>query len=372
MAADCEITRGELEELGLFDPAAPDAGARLELLGYLVSLGATSDDLTAYRDELPGLASVLAIRGGAGLTLEEAAQRSGIPDDKVRRINRVAGFPDPGPGDRVFAERFLGLASGMTAAEALFGEEAVLQLLRVMGASTARIADALVSAFLVNVEPAARSEDDAGLGVARANAEAAALLPFVADTIDVLLRQHLIAARRTILGDAADAGYETQRMCVAFVDLVGSTALAERLSPREFGAVLTEFENLASDKITAAGGRVVKLIGDEVLYIAGDERTTAGIALDLTAQLAEHPRVPPVRAGMASGDVLLRDGDVFGPIVNLAARAVKLAGPGEVLASPAVAAAAGLRAESLGSQSLKGFESGIELSRLIDPGSRPS
>jgi class 3 adenylate cyclase len=45
-------------------------------------------------------------------------------------------------------------------------------------------------------------------------------------------------------------------------------------------------------------------------------------------QVVEDPRVLAVRAGIASGDVLLRDGDVFGPIVNLAARAVKLAGPG--------------------------------------------
>jgi adenylate cyclase len=298
------------------------------------------------------------------LTLDEAAERSGVSTDKLRRINRVAGFPDPGPDDRVFAENFVGLASGMTAAESLFGEEAVLQLLRVMGSATSRIADALVSAFLVNVEPAARDEDEAGLSVARANAEAAALLPFVRDTIDVLLRQHLIAARRTILGDDADAGYETQRMCVGFVDLVGSTALAERLSTREFGAMLSEFENLAADTITAAGGRVVKLIGDEVLYTAGDERTACAIALDLISQLAEHPRVPAVRAGVAGGDVLLRDGDVFGPVVNLAARAVKLAGPAELLAPPTVAAAAGLRAESVGSQSLAGFERTIQLCRV--------
>jgi adenylate cyclase len=368
MATDPDITAAELETLGLYDPAAEDAVQRLALLKYLVSLGATSDDLVAYREELPGLASVLAIRGGVGMTLAEAAQRSGLPEEKLRRINRVAGFPDPGPDDRVFGEKFIGVASGMTAAESLFGEEAVLQLLRVMGSALARISDALVSAFLVNVEPAARGEDQVGMSVARANADAAALLPFVGETIDVFLRQHLIAARRTILGDIADAGYETQRMCVGFVDLVGSTALAHRLTTREFGAVLTEFENLAADTITAAGGRVIKLIGDEVLYTAGDERTACTIALDLTTRLAAHPRVPRVRSGVAGGDVLLRDGDVFGPVVNLAARAVKLAGPAEVVVPPGVATAAGLRAESLGSQPLKGFDGGIELCRLVDDG----
>ena len=365
MSGDPDIGASELEALGLYDPSAEDGPERLELLRYLVTLGATADDLVAYREELPGLASVLAIRGGAGLTLAELAERSGLPAEKVRRINRLAGFPDPGPDDRVFGEKFLGVASGMTAAESLFGEEAVLQLVRVMGSSMARLADAIVSAFLVNVEPEARGEDQVGMGVARANAEAGALLPFLAETIDVLLRQHLIAARRTILGDAADAGYETQRMCVGFVDLVGSTALAQRLPTREFGAVLTEFENLAADTINAAGGRVIKLIGDEVLFTSRDELTAFKIALDLTRQLAEHPRVPAVRAGVAAGDVLLRDGDVFGPVVNLAARAVKLAEPGDVVAPPTVAAAAGLQAESLGSRVLKGFDGAIEVCRVV-------
>ena len=364
MPGGADITPADLEALGLYDPAAEDAQERLELLEYLVSLGATSDDLTAYRDELPGLASVLAIRGGAALTLAEAAQRSGLPVEKVRRINRASGFPEPGPGDRVLTEKFPGLAAGMAAAESLFGEEAVLQLTRVMGSSMARIADAIVSAFLVNVEPAARGEERSDISVARANAEATALLPFVAETIDILLRQHLLTARRTILGDAADTGFETQRMCVGFVDLVGSTSLAERLSTRDYGAVLTEFEHVAADTVTGAGGRVIKLIGDEVLFTTGDERAACGVALDLTEQFAEHPRVPAARAGLAFGDVLLRDGDVFGPVVNLAARAAAVAGPDEVVVPPAVAEAAGLPAESLGRQALKGFESGVELCRL--------
>src|SRR3954465_2332953 len=150
-----------------------------ELVEYLVSLGATTEDLEAYRDELPGLASVLAIRGGPGLTLAEVAERAHLPVEKVRRINRAAGLPDAGPEDRAFGEGVVGVAAGMAAAESLFGEEVTLQLLRVMGSSMARIADAIVSAFLVNVEAGVRGQDPAGLSVARANAEAAKLLPFV-------------------------------------------------------------------------------------------------------------------------------------------------------------------------------------------------
>jgi len=117
--------------------------------------------------------------------------------------------------------------------------------------------------------------------------------------------------------------------------------------------------------VTSAGGRVVKLIGDEVLYATGEERQACAIALGLAAAFAEHETVPPVRAGVAGGEVMMRDGDVFGPVVNLAARAVKAASAGEVVAPAAVATAAGVRAAPLGPRQLKGLGGGIELYRLL-------
>jgi adenylate cyclase len=212
-----------------------------------------------------------------------------------------------------------------------------------------------------------RDADPDGLELARANAEASALLPTVNGALDILLRQHIIGARRTILGDASDTGYETQPMYVGFLDLVGSTALTQRLTTRELGSVLTEFEHVAADTVTSAGGRIVKLIGDEVLYTASDAAAACAIALNLAATFAAHPIVPTVRAGVAGGYVLLRDGDVFGPVVNLAARAVKVAAAGEVVAPKAVAAAAGIQAEVLGRQQLKGFDHDVELCRLLAP-----
>ena len=109
----------------------------------------------------------------------------------------------------------------------------------------------------------------------------------------------------------------------------------------------------------------MKLIGDEVLYTASDEACACAIALDLAGTFAEHPVVPTVRAGVAAGEVLLREGDVFGPVVNLAARAVKAAPAGEVVAPATVAAAAGIRAEPLGQHQLKGFDDEVELCRLV-------
>ena len=354
-----------LAELGVYDPDAPGAAQKLELLEFLQGLGAGPEDLVAYADQLAGLASVVALRGGPALTLAEVVERFAVSEEKLQQLNRAAGFPDPGPDDRVFSERFGELGATLTAAEDLFGEDAVLQLVRVMGASMARVADAVVSAFLVNVEPGARDGGADGLALARANADAAALVPAVTAALDVLFRQHVVAARRSGMGLEADAGYETQRMAVGFVDLVGSTALVQRLDTRELGALLTEFENTASDTITSRGGRVVKLIGDEILFTAADERAATDIAFALERVFGEHQRIPDIRAGLASGDVLLRDGDVFGSTVNLAARAVKEAGSGQLIASPEFAEAAGVGIEPLGTRELKGLDEPVELCRLL-------
>lgn len=146
-------TAADFEAIEVYDPNGPHAAQELELLQHLVDLGASLDDLAEYRGELAGLASVVALRGERALTLSEAAARSGVGEEKLLAISRAAGFPQPGPRDRVFAEQFADLAAGLTPAEAVFGQEAVLQLVRVMGSTMGRLADAIVSAFLVNVEP---------------------------------------------------------------------------------------------------------------------------------------------------------------------------------------------------------------------------
>jgi adenylate cyclase len=111
---------------------------------------------------------------------------------------------------------------------------------------------------------------------------------------------------------------------------------------------------------------VVKLIGDEVMYVSNDPTAACEIARRLTAGLTDHPRLPPVRGGIAYGSVLSRDGDFFGAVVNLAARAVKLAEPGTVLVSDEVRAASDLALTSIGASEIKGFDHPIELFKLAD------
>ncbi len=338
------------------------------MIDFLVGLGATDEDLASYADELPGLASVLALRlGPPTLTLADMAARAGVPVEVVTQRWRAAGFPDPGPGIAVVSEAEADAFGMLNAADQLFGSDPVLQLTRVIGSATARIADAVVSAFLVNVElPKQLEGEKVNLAVAKANAEATALLPLLFRGVEVMLRRHILAARRSILAVTLDTGFEVQQLAVGFVDLVGSTALGQQLSTAELGTALGEFESRVADTVTDLGGRVIKLIGDEVMYAVADPVAAGRIALALADAFSAHAVLPPVRAGIASGAVMVRDGDCFGPVVNLAARAVKIARPGCVAVSAEMRAAlaGAFVCTPLPPARVKGFEPEIELFEL--------
>jgi adenylate cyclase len=125
---------------------------------------------------------------------------------------------------------------------------------------------------------------------------------------------------------------------VGFADLVSFTRLVRRLSERDLARVVQRFEALASDIITAHGGRVIKTVGDEVLFVAIGAAPAAAIALDLVEAMALDDVLPDVRVGMASGRVISRLGDVFGTTVNLASRLTAVAKPRSVLVDGGLAA----------------------------------
>jgi class 3 adenylate cyclase len=365
--AEPQIDPAELERLGLYDPDDAHAAERLELIEYLLSLGATVEDLVEARDELPVVASVVALRpAGERFTLSEAAARAGMPVEKAVQIWRASGLPEPGPYDRVCMAEDVEVFMTFLAGEELLGQAVAMQMARVVGAAMARVADAAVSAFAVQLGAPTLAQDPTGLALARANTEATALVPWLSHALNVMLRRHFQVSRRPLDADSGLVrGYDSQDLAVGFIDLVDSTRLVQQLSIRELGAALTEFDVCAIDTVVAGGGRLVKLIGDEAMFIAPDAATACAIALDLADSLAAHPVLPAARGGLAAGEVLSREGDYFGPAVNLAARAVKLADPGCVLASADVARAAdAYRFAAVGAQRLKGFDEPVELFRL--------
>jgi adenylate cyclase len=113
--------------------------------------------------------------------------------------------------------------------------------------------------------------------------------------------------------------------------MVGFTLLSQHLSQLELAQVVRRFEEISHDIVTGLGGRVVKMIGDEAMFVVDNVISAARIGLDLADAYADDELLSDVRVGLAIGPVLLHDGDYFGPPVNLAHRIVNIANPGTVI-----------------------------------------
>ena len=168
-------------------------------------------------------------------------------------------------------------------------------------------------------------------------ADAAVLLATICDDIEPLLvyvwRRHLTNAIARMLADADPTVHSDPSApirVVGFADLVSFTSFVRRMSERQLARVVQRFELLASDVITEHGGRVIKTVGDEVLFVHTDVAAASAIALDLVDAMAEDDLLPPVRVGLAHGRVVSRLGDVFGLTVNKASRITAVTPSGHV------------------------------------------
>jgi adenylate cyclase len=300
---------------------------------------------------------------GSSLLLAEIADRCGIEESLLTRIRLAQGLPTGG-ADRVpafVAEDVTAFRAGLE----LFGELPTLAFTRVMGSAVARIAEAAVSLFLAEVEPGLTDPGTIELDVALANEAAVASLNSLPGVLEHLLREHMAAAVRRQRSTQRAEDAQTQVLAVGFVDLVDSTSWARGLSLREHAVGLSRFENLAWDLANGHGGRVVKLIGDEAMFVCPSPSSAASVAVQLCQAVDAEPTLPPARGAVGYGSVLVRGGDYFGPLVNLAARCVKLPSPGGVVLTAEAWAQrsgeppAGWIARHLETQRIRGFDKDI-------------
>jgi adenylate cyclase len=160
-------------------------------------------------------------------------------------------------------------------------------------------------------------------------AVARALLPKMQDIQSYVWRRHLAANADRLL--AASAGHGDRReLAVGFADLVGYTSRSRGMGGRELGAMVEDFESIATEVIARHRGRVVKTVGDGVLFTTASPVDAVEIGLTLPEVWDTEER-PPLRVGAAYGTVLTRLGDVYSPVVNLASRLTSLGRPGTVL-----------------------------------------
>jgi adenylate cyclase len=210
--------------------------------------------------------------------------------------------------------------------------DSAVQMARVIGSSMARIAEAETSP---GATPILMSSGDSIIDADRFARQAGESLPAMGRLLEYVWRRHLQAATRRAMLLRARHSEEgiSPVMAVGFADMVGFTALSQHLGDEELAAVVARFEELAHDAVVALGGRVVKMIGDEVMFVVSTATDAAEIGLSLAETYAGDELLSDVRVALAVGPVLVKDGDFYGPVVNLASRLVGVANPGTVLVS---------------------------------------
>jgi adenylate cyclase len=273
----------------------------------------------------------------------------------------------------VFSEFDVAAMSIVGPAFDLVGEESLLQMLRVSAAAMARVGDAVMSAFLTGVAAPTTRDDESGLQLLEANLVGLRLLPNFGEMLTQMLIRYLREEYRprsdVSLASALAEGVDTRILAIGFADLVGSTTLASNTSLADLNSALDVFERTAIDTIIAAGGRAVKFIGDEVMFRADTVAIACSVATDLIEFAREHPRLPPLRIGLAFGEVLTREGDFYGPIVNLAARITKLAPPHGMVATLDAARTLAnddhITVQPLGAIEMRGLSEPVELATLL-------
>jgi len=269
-------------------------------------------------------------------TIDEVADRSGVPTQMSERLWRALGFASVAPDQAAFREADVKALTGLRKLieQGMADPEASVQFARVLGSSMARLAEALIS-----LQPGVRLTAEERLAYADSVLRGGhdGVLEATERLIDYTWRRHLqAAARRGMTVERAEDGVVVTGQAVGFADLVGYTALSQQLSEEALARVVSRFEELAYDIVAAAGGRVIKTIGDEVMFAADDPGVAVHIGLALAEAYADDELLSQVRVGLASGQVLAQDGDYFGPVVNLASRLVNVAYPGTVVASQEV------------------------------------
>ena len=375
-----------LTELGLLCPDAGEYGPgdvhRVRLVEAFAAAGVPAEALSranaqgaitlAYYDQLhqdPGSPSAR--------TFGELLAALGEHAEDLRRVFEAFGIAAPEPDDHLLESEERLLLQVLDALEANRDPDLTMRALHVFGDTARRGSEAAMSVYAEAVERA--TEEIAGIPpmetFERFLAPWARFARLVPELTAWLHARHLSGAIDAwsvaqTEQQLARSGFVPERQieppAIAFVDLTGFTRLAEQAGDREAARVAMSFTILAGRITENRGGRLVKPLGDGVLLRFPSARSAVEATLDLLDGL-EAAGLPRGHAGIDAGPVIVREGDVFGRTVNVAARISDQAGPGELLTTAMLAAslgAEGLRSEPVGPVSLQGIAEPLDLARI--------
>ncbi len=270
--------------------------------------------------------------GSRRYTRTEVAERAEVDIEHARTLWRALGFADVDDGNVAFTDRDVeALRTVQSLVDmGILDRGQQLAVTRAMGQALSRLAEWQVATLTAALSSGSGTGSTAPMSPEDATVAARELVPVMEGLIGYVWRRHLAAtAARTFAAGPGDAA--ARPMVVGFADLVGFTSLTRHVDENTLAALVDRFEAIAYDVIAATGGRVVKTVGDEVMFTADEAAAGAEIAVSLAERVGAEADLPDLRVGVACGNVVARLGDVYGEPVNIASRLTSFARPGSVL-----------------------------------------
>jgi adenylate cyclase len=328
----------EFESVGLLDGLdGKEREARLALLRQLVEEGFAVDELrqAAAEDRLGLLPIDRLLAGEPKYTAHEIARESGLPLEFLVALRQAIGLAMPDPDERAFGDQDLEAARVFARLrEAGLPEEGLLEVTRALGTGLAQGAEAMRMMVARWLLPQGVDERELStLALAAARELLPLLAPLLQYTLTVHMRDQIRNQQYGLLELAESASTGTRRVFVGFTDMVGFTRLGERIEIAEIGRLLGRLNELAREAVQPPT-RIVKTIGDAIMFVSPAPEPLLETSLTLTEHVdAEGEAFPSIHSGLAGGVALSREGDWYGPPVNIASRVTDIARAGSVLAT---------------------------------------
>ena len=374
MTADFDIEHSGLLD-GLEGRARTD---RAELITWLLARGFSVEQIRTSTS--PMLLPAQRVMGDDGvyLSAREAAAATGLDLGLVQRLQSAGGLPRVDDPDAAVLPRADALAVGRAARFFLdlgVDDDETVAIIRVLMQGLERAAAVMRrAAYKTFARPGATEVELAMDSEEMARQAAPGIGPVIEDLMLVQLRHIFETEAVTAAERAAGSLPGARKITVAFADLAGFTSLGETLPAEELEHLASTLTDLA-DKVAVAPVRLVKTIGDAVMFVSPETVPLLNAVLDLVA-LADKAGLPSLRVGVDYGDAVSSAGDWYGNPVNVASRLTNVARPGTVLVAEAaremVADTGDFGWSSAYSQKLKGISDEVTFFRIDSRRGDPS
>jgi adenylate cyclase len=283
--------------------------------------------------------------GLSGQSFREVGEREGIPLELLLIVRDAIGFAQAEPDDPMREDELrlvpligLQLARGVD-------PTSIEQWLRVYGDALRRIAETEANVWYTQIT---LPQLATGLN----EAEMQELTAEWGDEFDPLMDRAVLAIYHAhqehtwieVLIEVVESALERAGLrakmkitpAICFVDISGFTDLTEQRGDEAAADLASLMAPLVRRTAERHGGKVVKYLGDGVMLYFGHVEDAVSATLE-TVEAVAGAGLPPAHAGIDTGPVVFQGGDYFGRTVNLAARIMERAQPGQVLVSDGVA-----------------------------------